>query len=189
MKKIMVGVLFLAVAPSGVFAERHIVYGGGGLGLGFPFIMSLEAFASYEFMATPQFSFGASFACQVYPMALFPLIFINAVGGEVNGLRVNHVLAYVAEGQMHWYPWAKTFHADLGVGYSNYLSSMQALFIAPGIGWMFDEGEPGGFVLNLGFRTEIFVPLNGFVMRSEDGRNVLVPVNLLTMRIGLGYRF
>lgn len=184
MKKLILALVFLMAVTSGAFAQKHMVYGGAGAGLGVPCIADVEFFASYEFAIVPQFSVGGSVALQMYPLALFAMVFDDILNGES---AIKSIFGYVVEGQLHWYPWSKAFHLDMGLGYSSYLTSMNTFLIAPGLGWRIDFGEPGGFVMNIGLRVEIFAPLDDSIIKS-DGESI-TPVNFISTRLGFGYRF
>ena len=185
MKKIIIIVLFLIAITGGAFAQDNTLYGGAGLGVGLPCFVHGEFFISYEYAVLPNLAVGGSIAGQMYPLAIYAMIFDDLLGGKD---VVKSIFGPIFEGQVHWYPFEECFHVDLGLGYSYYLSSMHTFLIAPGLGWMFDFGEPGGFVVNIGFRTEIFVPVGDSIIKRDDGTN-LNPVNFLTFRLGLGYRF
>ena len=185
MKKIIIAVIILLVAVSGGFAQDNTVYGGVGLGVGIPCIIDGEVFISYEHSIIPQLSVGGSVAFQMYPLATFAMVFDDLLGGED---VVESIFTPIIEAQVHWYPFEGSFHVDLGLGYANYLSSMDTFLIAPGLGWLFDFGEPGGFVVNIGLRTEFFIPFGDSIIKKDNGDD-LIPVNYLTFRLGLGYRF
>lgn len=184
MKRTIIAVLIFTAAAGGAFAQRNTVYGGTGIGFGIPCIMDGELFASYEFAIIPQISVGVSAAFQMYPMAVFGMVIDSLANGEST---IKNIYGPVVEGQAHWYPFAKVFHLDLGLGYSYYLSSMHTLLIAPGLGWMIDPGKPGGFVTNIGLRVEIFA-LGNTILKNDEGDG-LTPVNVMSMRVGFGYRF
>ena len=176
--------LFLMAVTGGAFAQRNIAGAGIGAMIGTPYTGGLEVFASYEFFIIPQFSLGANLTCQLYPLVAATVIF-----GPIVGLNEKYsAFTYIAEGQVHWYPHAKTFHVDLGVGYANYLSNMRALLIAPGFGWTFYAKPPKGFLVNFSFRGEVFMPLSGFVFEPNENGS-FIPFNILTVQAALGYRF
>lgn len=185
MKKIIIVILILLAVSGGAFAQRNMVYGGVGLGVGVPCIFDYEISASYEFAIIPQLSVGVSAALQMYPVAAYAIVFEKLFYGENS---IKDIFGPVVEGQLHWYPFAKTFHMDLGLGYSHYLRSMHTFLVAPGLGWRLDFGEPGGFMMNLGLRVEVFTPLGNSIMETDEG-DKLKPFNILTFRLGFGYRF
>jgi len=201
MKKLTVLVIILTLAAGGVFAQsetetttpKNTIYGGFGFGVGLPFFVDGELFFSYEYAIIPQFSVGANISLQMYPMAIAWMIG-ESIAGSIDGedrRTINNFFGYIIEGQAHWYPAGKTFHIDLGVGYSNYVFSMHTILIAPGIGWRIDFGQPGGFIMNIGLRLEFFQPLSGSVFVIDDSSKTtsIAPVNFLTFRLGFGYRF
>ena len=173
------------VVSGGAFAQRHMVYGGLGLNIGVPCVGGAEVFASYEFAIIPRLSIGISAAYQVYPLAVYAVLIDRLAGGED---VIKDIYGPVAEAQVHFYPGEDKFHIDLGIGYSNYLRSMHTLLIAPGFGWRFDFGEPGGFFINLGLRTEIFIPVGDGIIKTDEGKN-LKAVNFVSARLGFGFRF
>ena len=183
MKKIIILIIILTLAAAGAFAQSNIIYGGPGGGLGVPFLGDIEVFVSYEYAVIPQLTIGASAALQMYPLALYGMAISSAVGTN----SIKNIFSAVLEGQVHWYPSAKSFHLDLGLGYSNYLESMHSLLIAPGLGWLIDFNEPGGFVMNIGLRTEVFLPIGGSFAVTDEGAD-FTPFNF-SLRLGLGYRF
>ena len=185
MKKIILVLIILMIAAGGAFAQRNMIYGGPGAGAGFPCVINYEMFVSYEFAVIPQLSLGLSAAIQMYPGVIYAIFFDILDDGKST---LNSMYTPVVEGQIHWYPMAKSWHLDLGVGYSNYLLSMNTLLIAPGMGWRIDFGKPGGFIMNIGLRAEIFVPLGDSILITDEGDN-LSPFNYLALRIGFGYRF
>ena len=185
MKKTILVLVILLIAAGGAFAQRHMFYGGPGAGAGFPCILGSELSVSYEFAVIPQLSLGLSAAIQMYPLAVYAIVFDHLISGKS---AINSIYTPLAEGQIHWYPMAKSFHVDLGVGYSNYLLSMHTLLVAPGLGWRIDFGEPGGFIMNIGLRAEIFVPLGDSIIITDEGDS-LKPFNYFAVRLGFGYRF
>ena len=183
MKKIIMLIIILTLAAAGAFAQSHIIYGGPGAGFGVPFLGDIEAFISYEYAVIPNLTVGAAAALQKYPLALYGMAITSAIGTN----SIKNIFSVVMEGQVHWYPFAKSFHFDLGLGYSNYLESMHSLLIAPGLGWLIDFKEPGGFVMNIGLRTEVFMPIGGSFAVTDEGED-FTPFNF-SLRFGLGYRF
>lgn len=181
MKKFVLAAIIFIAGTAGAFAQRNTVYAGGGGGISIPFSIESELFASYEFEIVPQFSVGISAAVQFYPFALAAVAFAPDTIKDASGT--------IVEGQAHWYPWGEAFHLDAGLGYSDYLSSMPTFLIAPGIGWRFDLGEPGGLVLMFSTRAEIFMPLGDNFFKYSDQDAELTPVNIFASRIGLGFRF
>lgn len=195
MKKLLVAAIVLwtiagvAVAEESELPKHMVSVGVSGMG-SFPCIVGADFFASYEFAIIPQFSVGASAAFQMYPMAIWGIVFDTLENGES---AVKSYVGTLVEAQAHWYPWAGSFHVDAGLGWSYYLSSMHTLLIAPGVGWRIDFGEPGGFFINIGLRAEIFAPLGDSVLKLKDKDSgevtELIPVNPLSFRLGFGFRF
>ena len=111
---------------------------------------------------------------------------------------------YTAAVKGRWYPWAKTFFLELGVGYGNglglaggaaYLATYiftlglvdlppdifraNGLLISSGLGWKIDIGKPNGFVLPVNVGNDLIVDF------SHPGFVDFIPY----ARIGLGYSF
>jgi len=198
MRKTVLLTALILFAAGGVYAQnaddssapKNTVYGGFGFGAGFPAAVDAEIFASYEREIIPQITVGASVAYQMYPMAII-FVVIDSIDSQVNekDRTINSVYGYIIEGQFHWYPAGKTFHVDVGLGYSNYLTSMHTILFAPGIGWRIDFGQPGGFIMNIGLRVEYFYPISESFLTEKDTGKSLYPVNIMTFRLGFGYRF
>ena len=184
MKKVVLLVIILVIVAGGAFAQRNMIFAGPGIGIGFPCLVDYEFFLTYEFAIIPQLSVGISAAIQMYPLVFYAIVLDNLFNGKST---INSPYGPAAEGQLHWYPWAKSFHLDLGVGYSYYLSTMHTLLVTPGLGWRIDFGEPGGFIMNIGLRSEIFIPLGDSIIKTDDFKN-LTPFNF-GFRLGFGYRF
>lgn len=79
---------------------------------------------------------------------------------------------------------------DGGLGFADFLMSMPCLVIAPGFGWKIKFGRTP-VCLNLGFRSESFVPLGDNKLKyqtSDDELGEFRPFNI-GMRLDLGFSF
>jgi hypothetical protein len=181
MKKLIIGIVLFAVIVTGAFAQKkNTVSVGVGTGISIPFILYTEFLGSYEREIIPQFSVGLNVAGQWYPMALIAV--------ALNSDDFKNLSGYLIDVQAHWYPFAKTFHVDAGLGFSDYLMSMPCLVVTPGLGWRFKFGE-SGVNLNLILRQEYFFPLGDNLFEGTDESQDLKPVNLLGLRLCLGFSF
>ena len=192
-KKLLIFFIVFLVISSLAFSQeqeqapklRHMVYGGYGFGWGVPAIFDMELFVAYHFSIIPQLSVGVSVAGQYYMGVILAILFEALATGDTT---INSAFGPVAEGQLYWYPWAKTFYIGIGLGYSYYLLTVHTLLVAPGLGWRIDFGRPGGFIMNIGLRAEIFNPIGDSFWENSEG-NSFRPVNFLAFRLGFGYRF
>ena len=186
MKKIILLVLLAVVLGGGIFAQSNTISGGVAGGLSIPILVFGEVHVSYERQLLPFLSVGANASFQLYPLGIFVGIFTQDP----------NLYGVVFDAQAHFYPFKKGLHIDLGAGYGYYMWAMHALVITPGAGWKFDIGKPGGLVLDLGLRAEIFVPLGdnifdtstGKTKSDSDAAGTLVPFNI-GPRISVGYSF
>jgi hypothetical protein len=152
MKRLVLLLVIATVVVGGVFAEEkaansHNNWISGELNI-------LGVGLRYERMLSPNFSIGAN--------AYVNTLIIAANAG------VSAVARY--------YPWAKTFYLELGVGFGSSSGlgtevtiiekgtgtestwggvTTTGVIINPGLGWKIDVGEPGGFFINPG----IIVPI------------------------------
>ena len=172
MKKAIFGfvlaVLFAFAGGAGVAAQDNMVTIGGGGGLGIPVAIYVETFASFERQIIPEFSIGVNAAFQLYPLAVFALVFTDEP----------YTFGYLIDAQAHWYPGGGGFHLDFGGGYSYYMLTMHCAAITSGLGWRFLLGSSESFVLNLGIRTEIFVPIGKNIFEDSDRNARLTPVHI-----------
>jgi hypothetical protein len=166
MKKVIIAILIAAAGVSGVFAQDNTVTVGAGAGFGIPVVVYMETHASYERHIVPEFSIGVNASFQLYPLAIFAIVFTN----EPN------TFGYVIDAQAHWYPGGGIFHLDLGGGYAYYLWTMHCAAITSGLGWRFLLGD--AFVINAGFRCEVFVPIGENVFEASDRNERLTPFHL-----------
>ena len=147
-KKALVLLVLAAALAGGVFAQEKASnikknWLSGELSL-------LGAGARYEYMLNKNWSVGVN----AYWTSLF--FVYNDLGANVVG---------------RFYPWGKTFFAELGVGFGAHsgvetvddtftagnrtyrvtgaeLVTMNGVGIVPGIGWKLDVGKPGGFYMS-----------------------------------------
>jgi hypothetical protein len=156
-------VFLMAAGFSGLFAQGNTLTVGVGGGLGVPVAVYMEAHASFEQQIVPEFSIGVNAAFQIYPLAIAAIAFSSEPSP----------LGYIIDAQAHWYPAGGAFHLDLGGGYSYYLWSMHCAAITGGLGWRFLAGK--WFVINIGLRGEVFMPLGENVFDGSDQDAGLTP--------------
>jgi len=141
-RKLLFCLMLVVIVTGGVFAqERSPNTFVGGLNIG---LLTFGFDVEYE-RAFPG----------LLPIGMF------AVAAETGFTTVIIFPIYNIDVRARWYPWAKTFFADAGIGFGSFLGIASALQISPGVGWRVDIGEPNGWV---------FVPslqINYFVARSE----------------------
>jgi hypothetical protein len=181
MKKLIIVIVLFAVIVTGAFAQRkNTISVGAGAGISIPFIVYTEFFGTYEREIVPQFSVGLNFSWQSYPMALIAVAFNSDDFKDISG--------YLIDVQAHWYPFAKKFHVDAGIGFSDYLMSMPCLVVTPGFGWRINFGE-SGVNLNFILRQEYFFPLGDNLFEGTNENPDLNPSNLFGIKLCLGYSF
>ncbi|MDR2470828.1 MAG: hypothetical protein LBD09_01795 [Treponema sp.] len=191
MKKTLTLALLGAVLGGGLFAQANAFSAGAAGGLSDPILVFGEIQLSYERRLFSFLSVGANASVQFYPLGFF----VGAFTHDPN------LLGVVFDAQVHWYPFRKGFHVDLGAGYGYYMWAMHALVITPGLGWKFDifkfdTIKPGGLFFDLGLRGEIFVPLGDNLFDSSKGKTradsgaagTFIPFNA-GIRAGVGYSF
>ncbi|MDR0540053.1 MAG: hypothetical protein LBG74_06075 [Spirochaetaceae bacterium] len=178
MKKLFVSIVFSVIVSTGAFAQSNSVLAGGGAGLSIPSVCYINFNISYERMIVPNFSAVINAGWDLYPLALFFVAFME--DPAIDGWSI--------DAQARWYPWAKTFHIDLGAGYGEYLG-MGSIVVTPGLGWKIDFGEPGGFVMNIGIRGEWYIPIEENIFKGSDQDGDLIPFNFFDFRLAFGYSF
>jgi hypothetical protein len=174
-KRIFLLLIVFVIITGGIFSqEAERAKNTGALSFSF-----IGIGASYERMLTKHFSVTLDIAYTT----LF--VFLDDFTAAIKG---------------RWYPGAKAFFLELGLGYGNMVGAAgsaiafltwiftaglagdvsnnlrtQGLLVSPGLGWKFDPGKPNGIVIpvNLGIDI-VFGPL---------------PDVLPYARIGVGYSF
>jgi len=133
--------LFLFAAGAGsLFAGGNTVFlGVNGLGLT----------AAYERALTGRFSLAGEATMATVYGSVTPL-YSNDADDEVmlGGL----IGAGLLEVRGRFYPFARRFFVDLGLGYGfmgGVSTSISGVLVSPGLGWKFDPGEAGKFVIDL----------------------------------------
>jgi hypothetical protein len=177
MKKLFAGVVFSVIVSTGIFAQSNAVFLGAGAGLSLPSVSYIGFNASYERMIIPRLSVSVNAGWNMYPLVLFFVKFMEDPS----------ITGWVVDAQAHWYPGGKAFHVDMGAGYGEYLG-MSSAVIVPGVGWKFDLGKPGGFIMNIGLRGEWYIPLEENIFQDSDADDALKPFNF-DVRVGFGYSF
>jgi hypothetical protein len=140
--------------------------------------------ARYEYMLSPNLSIGAN----VY---FNTLIILNDFGVTAN---------------LRYYPWGKTFYAELGLGYGYHMGfetigkdenvtdivdwlQTTGILITPGLGWKIDVGKPGGFYLYPGIKVPIVLGNQAPVISFADYEEKFgIGVGFLAY-FGMGYAF
>ena len=136
-KKILLVLVLTAIVGGGVFAQErapNTFLGGINIGL-----LTFGADIEYE---------------RAFP-GLLPGLF--AVAAETGFTTVLIFPIYNIDVRARWYPWAKTFFADFGVGFGSFFGWSSALQISPGVGWRIDIGESNGWVIVPSLQYNYFV--------------------------------
>ena len=170
MKKLVILILLLILTGS-IFAQGSLVTAGVSVGSGFPFMVSFAGFFEYEYMFSPFVSMGLHTSLIWYPFAIF-------LGFENDG---NGSLGYAITPTLHVFPFGRTFHVDLGLGFGSVFEGYPGLVIASGFGWKIPLGNSGVW-LSLGVMADLFMPFK----RGLFGDMVLFPFNAM-IEPGLGF--
>ena len=121
--------------------------------------------ARYERMLGPNFSIGAN----IYFNTLF--LFWNELEFGLFG---------------RFYPWGKTFFAEIGLGYHVHTSlfvtdvatAIEGGSFTPAVGWKIDVGNPGGFFIQPGIRLPITFGLNQVTEEFGVGVGIVLYIGL-----------
>ncbi|GAB6390859.1 MAG: hypothetical protein MdMp014T_0232 [Treponematales bacterium] len=181
MRKVCFLFLFAAGAGS-LFAGGNTVFlGVNGFGLT----------AAYERALTGRFSLAGEATMAMVYGSVMPVYDDGAV--MLGGL----FSAGFLEVRGRFYPFARRFFVDLGLGYGvmgSISTQISGVLVSPGLGWKFDPSEAGGFVIDLCVCSDWLIGLPPQERETlENGVNPVwhpvVASPLVNIKLLLGYVF